>query len=46
VLWALGKLGDNKVVPALEKQLKEEANQTRYARINEDMKRLVINLKR
>ncbi len=41
--WAFG---DNRAVEAIEKQLEDEAGMADYVRVNEDLKRLLVHLKR
>lgn len=39
-------LGDDSAVPAIEKILKDEESQSDYVKVNEDLKRLLIHLRR
>lgn len=41
--WAFG---NNKAVPAIEKQLAEDEGAATYAKVNQDLKRLLVHLKR
>ncbi len=45
-LWALYRVGTKAIVPDLENILVAEASQSKYVGINEELKRLVIFLKR
>lgn len=46
IIWALDKVGNKTHIPALEKVVKDESGKLQFIRINEDLKRLIINLNR
>lgn len=46
IIWALGRVGSKGQVPALEKVLTTEKGQMHYVRVNEYLRRLIVNLKR
>jgi HEAT repeat protein len=45
-IWALSRVGTKAEVPALEKIFSEEKGKLFYVRVNEYLKRLIVNLKR
>lgn len=46
IIWALARVGDKTIVPRLEKVLKDEGGKAQFMRINEYLKRLVVQLRR
>ncbi|MFO0726844.1 MAG: HEAT repeat domain-containing protein [Myxococcota bacterium] len=45
-IYAYWSFGDKRAIPAIEKQLKDDEGAATYVRVNQDLKRLLVALKR